>query len=485
MLIDFIGSSYTLRSVSADCQRTINMYPDFNEISKDKRAIFLTGTPGLKKYLEIESVAAGSEIRGMFISSKERFFIVCGFNFIEITYNKNLDEYNQRVIGTLQTDTGNVSIAENVFQLAIVDGPNLYIYIYDDETFSSYNPEGWLGSNTVVTFGPYFVFIKPNSQQFYISKEYDGTVINPFDFASKEGESDNLVTMLSINQNLWLFGSKSIELFYNSGGTKDLPFPLTTMNGGLIQYGCSAPFSVALAENKAVWLGRDANGAGTIYMANSSDPVRISNFAIEYFIQNLDDITDAVAYTYQQEGHYFYVINFPSGKTTWVYDFVTKMWHERQYFNMNTAQGERHRSQLHVFWRNKHLVSDYNKSIIYEMSLDQYTDNDNPIQRLRRSPHQFGENLERLLFASFQLDLDVGSKYNIDYEKLPKINLRYSNDGGKTWSNILTIDLWQNGDYLAQAIWRRLGQCRDRVWEVSCSDPVKIAWLNAIVNGVS
>lgn len=482
-MIDFIGPSYTLRSVSADCQRTINMYPDLDETGKGKSNVFLTGTPGLKEYININSVETTEPVRGMFVNAKDRFFAVCGYSLIEFTYNANEGFIRQRIIGNLNTNTGPVSIAESVFELAIVDGDNYYIYTYEDDTFSQYQPEGWVGSNTVSFFSSYFVFVKPDSQQFYISKAYDGKTIDPLDFASKEGQADNLVTTLAINQYLWLFGKRTIEIYNNTGAEL---FPIEVMNGGLIQYGCSAPFSVALVANMPIWLGRDDNGAGTIYMCeNSYSPVRISNFAIEHFMQNLDDITDAVSYSYQQEGHYFYVINFPSGGTTWVYDVTTKQWHERQFFNLNTAQPERHRSQYHVLWNNKHLVSDYSKNIIYEMSLDHYTDNGNPIQRIRRSPHQFGTELERIIFSNFQLDLDVGSKYEIDYENIPKINLRYSSDAGKTWSNLLTQDLWKNGDYTKRLIWRRLGQARDRVWEVSCSDPVKITWLNALINGVN
>lgn len=477
MEIKFIGPSYSLRSVAVDGQRTINMYPDIDETGDGKKNIFLTGTPGLGNYITIENTTENTEIRATFTDSKGNFFAVCGFNFIQFLYDKQDKSISQRIIGSLDTNTGPVSIAENGFQIAIVDGENLYIYIYADDTFSSYNPAGWQGSNTVSYFGTYFVFCKPNSQQFYISKAYDGTQFDPLAFASKEGVPDNLITTLTVNQTLWLFGSRSIEVYYNSGAEL---FPLEVMNGGFITYGCSAPFSVALMNNLPVWMGRDDNGAGTIYISNNSyQPQRISNFAVEYFMQNLETIEDAVAYSYQQEGHYFYVINFPSGNTTWVYDMTTSMWHERQFFNLNTAQAERHRGQYHAFWNNKHLVSDYNKNIIYEMSLDIYTDNSNPIQRIRRSPHLAGDSLQRIAFREFQLDLDVGKPFFMNYSTTGKIGLRYSNDGGKTWSSYIYVDLAKNGEYLKRIIWRRLGMSRNRVWEVSQSDPIPVTWISA------
>lgn len=485
--IPFVGPSYALRSVTADCQRTVNLYPDINELQQGKVNVFLMGTPGLKEFITPNGTAETDAIRALFVDSKDNFFIVCGFNFIQIIYDAQKNDYIQRVLGNLNTNSGPVDIAENGFQIAIVDGDNYYLYIYEDDTFRQYKPDGWFGSNIVTYFGTYFVFVKPNSQQFYISNPYDGKIIDPLMFASKEGSPDNLVTTLAINQTLWLFGKKSIEIYYNSGAAD---FPLSVMDGGFIQYGCVAPFSVALANNAPIWLGRDENGAGTVYMANASyQPVRISNFAVEFSIQNIETIEDAVAYTYQQEGHYFYVINFPSAGTTWVYDVITQMWHERQFFNSKIGQHERHRSQYHVYWNKKHLVSDYAKNIVYDMSLDYYDDNGDAIHRMRRSPHQFGANLERLAFREFQLDLDVGTPYDLNYNSIngnePQIRLRYSSDAGKTWSDYLQVGLGYPGNYKKRVIWRRLGMARDRVWEVSQSDPIKTVWLsgNAIIEG--
>jgi hypothetical protein len=476
MKIDFIGPSYTLRSFNADCQKTVNLYPDVNEMGNGKSNIFLTGTPGLKEVIIPESTVSTNTIRAMFVNAKDDLYIVSGYAFIKIVYDPSTDEYLQTVIGNLNTNTGYVSIAENGLEIAIVDGDYYYLYNYDEETFSQYTPLGWLGSDYVVYFSSYFVFFKRNSRQFYWSAPLDGTKLDPLSFATKEGSADNIVSLLPINQMLWIFGSKSIEIYYNSGNA-DAPF--ATMDGGFIQFGCSSPKSVAVVNNLPFWLGRDNNGAGTIYTCNSSyQPVRISNFAVEYFIQNQDIITDAVAYTYQQEGHYFYVINFPSGNTTWVYDTTTQMWHERQYFNKNTGQPERHRSQLHAFYNNKHLVSDYSKNIIYNMSLNYYDDNGDEIQRIRRSPHQFGGELQRLAFKEFQLDLEVGTP-NIE-NKAFKIMMRYSNDGGKTWSSWLENTLGQPGNFRKRVIWRRCGLARDRVWEVMVSDPVKTVWLNAL-----
>jgi hypothetical protein len=67
-------------------------------------------------------------------------------------------------------------------------------------------------------------------------------------------------------------------------------------------------------------------------------------------------------------------------------------------------------------------------------------------------------------------------------ERIPKVLLRWSDDGGHTWSNYHDKDLGALGEYWHRVIWRRLGmtnKLRDRVYELSGSDPVKITITGA------
>jgi hypothetical protein len=51
--------------------------------------------------------------------------------------------------------------------------------------------------------------------------------------------------------------------------------------------------------------------------------------------------------------------------------------------------------------------------------------------------------------------------------------LRWSDDGGTTFGNEHWTTIGAAGRYQNRALWRRLGQARDRVYEMSISDPVK------------
>ena len=75
---------------------------------------------------------------------------------------------------------------------------------------------------------------------------------------------------------------------------------------------------------------------------------------------------DAEAYTYTEDGHYFWVISFPTADATWVYDVTTKLWHERAWLSGGTLH--RHRSRGHAYVFGKHLVGDWETGTIAQRS---------------------------------------------------------------------------------------------------------------------
>ena len=83
---------------------------------------------------------------------------------------------------------------------------------------------------------------------------------------------------------------------------------------------------------------------------------------------------------------------------------------------------------------------------------------------------------------SLQLDLETGGGLNTGQGSDPQVMLRWSDDGGHTWSNEHWVSVGKIGQYGHRAIWRRLGmttKLRDRVYEVSMTDPVKTAIVGA------
>jgi hypothetical protein len=374
-----------------------------------------------------------------------------------------------------------VSIADNGTQIFLAcNGPS---YIYNEVTnvFAQITDPDFPGAVTVGYLDGYFVFNEPDSQKVWVTQLLDGTSVDPLDFASAEGSPDGLVAVNVDHREAWLFGTDSIEVWYDAG---QADFPLTRIQGAFNEIGCVAAFSIAKLDNGLFWLGTDARGQGIVYRANGYTGVRVSTHAIEYAIAQYGNIADAIAYTYQQEGHAFYVLTFPSANATWVYDVATQAWHERAGWNTSLGEFTRHRSNCQCNFGGNTVVGDYENGNIYTLDLDVYADNGG-IQKWLRSWRALPtgqNNLKRTAQHSLQLDCESGTGLITGQGSDPEIMLRWSDDGGHTWSNEHLSKMGKIGEYYRRVFWRRLGmtlKLRDRVYEVSMTDPVKTAIMGA------
>ena len=504
MKTPILGSAYVARSINAADNRMVNLFPEAIP-EGGKEPGFLNRAPGLEF---LQTVGTGP-IRALWAhqTNGSDFYVVSGNEVYKLT---GLTATPQ-LLGTV-TGTGPVSIADNGTQIFFACNPDGFIYNESTGAFGQITDSDFAGAVTVTYLDGYFVFNQPNSQIIWVTQLLDGTSIDPLDFASAEGSPDGVVGLISDHRELWVFGTDSVEVWYNTGGTD---FPLQRIQGAFNEIGCVSAFSIAKLDNGLFWLGTDARGQGIVYRANGYTGVRVSTHAIEYAIAQYGNISNAIAYTYQQEGHAFYVLTFPSGNATWVYDVSTQVWHERAGF----ANGEfmRHRSNCQGNFGGNIRLGDFQNGNIYRFDLDVYADN-NDIQKWLRSWRALPtgqNNLKRTAHHSLQLDCETGVGINgfsvaetlylttennnflttesSDYliadqgtgltqGSDPQVMLRWSDDGGHTWSNEHWSPIGKIGAYGHRTFWRRLGmtlKLRDRVYELSGTDPNKIAIMGA------
>jgi len=470
-----LGSSYVARSVNAAANRMVNLFPEVIP-EGGKEPAFLNRAPGLAF---LQTVGTGP-IRGLWAhqTNGSDFYVVSGTEVYKLTSTTGTPVKLGDVSGT-----GPVSIADNGTQIFFAcNGPS---YIYNEVTnvFQQITDIDFPGAKTVGYLDGYFVFNEPTGQRIWVTSLLEGTQIDPLEFASAEGSPDGLVAININNREAWLFGADSVEVWYDAGLTD---FPLTRIQGAFSEVGCVAAYSVAKLDNSLFWLGTDARGQGIIYRTAGYNAQRVSTHAIEYAIAQYADISTAVAYTYQQEGHAFYVLSF--AEATWVFDVATSAWHERAGFE--AGEFTRHRSNCQCNFGGTTIVGDYENGDIYALDLDTYADN-GEIQKWLRSWRAIPtgqNNLKRTAHHALQLDCEsgVGLDYldAIDTTEMmkPRVMLRWSDDGGHTWSNEHWSDMGQIGQFSHRVFWRRLGmtlKLRDRVYEVSGTDPVKVAIMGA------
>lgn len=465
-----LGSAYVARSVNAADARMVNLFPEIVP-EAGKEPAFLNRAPGLKL---LATVGIGP-IRGVWAFSPDdnTAFVVSGTQLYKIN-----ETYTATLIGNV-SGTGPVSMADNGTQLFIAcNGPS-YIYNNTTNAFGPITDPDFPGAATVCYLDGYFVFNEPNSQKMWITSLFDGTSIDPLEFASAEGSPDGLTAVASNFREVWAFGTNSIEVWYNSGATD---FPLQRIQGAFNELGLAAPYSVAKMDNGLFWLGRDRRGQGIVYRANGYLGQRISTHAVEWQIQQYEDMTDAIAYTYQQDGHSFYVLVFPTANATWVYDVSTQAWHERAGF----VNGEftRHRGNCQMSFQGKPVIGDFENGNIYAFDLNNFSDNGSTQKWLRswRALPTGQNNLKRTSQHSLQLDIESGVGLNSGQGSDPEVMLRWSDDGGHTWSNEHWSKIGKIGQFYRRVFWRRLGmtlKLRDRVYELSGTDPVKINIMGA------
>ena len=546
MKTPILGSSYVARSVNAADARMVNLFPEVIP-EGGKEAAFLNRAPGLRFLANM----GDGPIRGLWQFGGYGY-AVSG----EVLYK--IDSlFNVFPLGTVAGSSGPVSMVDNGTQLFIAcNGPS---FIYNSLTleFKQITDPDFPGAVTVGYIDGYFVFNEPNSQRLWITQLFDGTSIDPLDFASAEGSPDGLVSIIVDHREIWLFGTNSVEVWYDAGTS---PFPLAPVQGAFNEVGCIAAFSVAKLDNGIFWLGADARGKGIVYRANGYTAQRVSTHAVEWQIQQYGNLSDAIAYTYQQDGHPFYVLIFPSANTTWVFDVATSLWHERAAFINGSFT--RHRSNCQMAFNGEIVVGDHELGNIYAYDLEVFTDN-GAVQKWLRSWRALptGMNdLKRTAQHSLQLDAETGAisaailgpQTIIDASSLddmllaenndtlvweladplldkilvtetgdqivqedgglilvfptvptvggailievgaptaaginPQVMLRWSDDGGHTWSNEHWKSMGLTGEWGRRVIWRRLGmtvKLRDRVYEVSGTDQVKIAIMGAELN---
>ena len=463
MKFPFLGDAYSARSANAAAERTVNLYPEIDP--HNKHTIALYGTEGLLRKVTLASVP----VRALF-AFESVLYAVAGNKLYTINTS-----YVATERGTLSTGSGFVSMATDGLNVIIVDGTAGYLYTIASATFATISDVDFPdASNVAAVQDGIFIVIENDSQRFYIATTGSSWVGT--DFASAEGKPDNLVSMISDHRELWLFGENTTEVWQNTGNAT---FTFERVAGAFIEHGCAAKGSVAKMDNTVFWLGKDDLGVGMVWRAAGYNPARISTHAIEYAISQhtAAEIADAIAYTYQQQGHAFYVLTI--GNETWVFDASTNMWHQRAYMVPATGVLTRHRSNCYAFFNGKHVVGDYENGKVYELDLSTYTDDGEEIKALRACRHVASDE-KRVRHNSLQLVMESGAGLSGTGQGIdPQVMLRWSDDGGHTWSNEHWADLGAIGQYRQRVIFRRLGAARDRIYEASITDPVKRVFVGA------
>lgn len=470
----FIGGSYQSQSPIADAERTVNFYPEIIEAEAGANKMALYPTPGATAFLTVGDVGT----RALF-SMNGRTFAVVGAGFYELFATATATKW-----GTVTVDMYLATISYNGVggQLFITSGGDGYCFVLATNTFSQVlTNEATMGA----MLDDYFIAFNILNGKVRLSNLNDGTTWDPTQFFLRSTQPDPWQTMIvDGNRQLWLIGEQSGDVYYDTGALNQ---PFAPIPGSTFRYGTISPFGPALAGNTLCWPSRNAEGAGIVVAARGYVPTPLSNYAVDASIASMAknaSITDAEAVVYQDQGHTFYNLNFPLGRDTWSLDVDRGLWHERSTWNIAQNRDDVWRPRVHCYAFGKHLVGDRATGTIAYLDPTVGTEADGTaIRRLRRAPTVRNEH--RLVdYRKLEILMETGLGTVSGQGVAPTVLLRYSDDGGRTWSNERPCGAGAMGQYRRRVYWQQLGHSRDRMFEVVMSDPIPWRLVQAWVNNV-
>jgi hypothetical protein len=488
--LPLIGGSYTARWVGASAQRCINYFPELNPpdalvpVTHYQR-------PGLAP------LAQGpiAPVRGLFRASNMRWrngawsgraYAIIGDAVLDVSPTFALTQ-----IGTVTPGLTNlVSYVDNGTTGLLVDGsPNgLEITLASNTTAPVADTTGtFQGSDRVDYLDTFIVGNTPGTNQFWTTHS-NSLVFDPLYIAAKTDWPDPIASLIVNRHELLLLGEVKSEIWYDAGNPL---YPLAELPGAYIEHGLAAIYSLASNDISVFWLHQDSQGQGMVLRQRGYDTKRVSNHALEYALKQMakaSTIYDAIGYCFQIDGHAFYVLHFPSGDQTWVFDDSmidpVKAWHQEAWTDSNGVL-HRHRGNCFANLWGKLCVGDYANGTIYEMDQDTYVDTVNevpsPISCIRSFPHiaqgrmagtlqPVGTNGQRILVNKFWLDLECGNAPESTAPNAAEIGLRFSIDKGRSWKNTVLQSAGAPGQYETQPQWQQpTGIARDIVFEISHS----------------
>jgi len=330
-----------------------------------------------------------------------------------------------------------------------------------------------------------------NSQNIAQSDELDLSTWDPLSYGVADESPDNCVSLSIIHDQVYVLKERNTEVWADAGTAG---FAFAPLQGVHTEFGCAAPFSPAKAGEDLCWLSQNAEGQGIVVRARGYNIEPISSQDLVRVFQTYATIADAIGYAYQISGHLFYVLTFPTANVTWSCDLTSSgfagapVWHQLASFSNGLFN--RHLGNCYTRWHNGlgqpniGVLGDYSSGNLYVYNPATLTDAGTPRKWLRTWRAKAGVMSEADRYTYLWIKMQTGA--GMAPGAAPHIMLRWSDDGGHSWSDFRIMSVGQLGDSAVTVKANRLGGTRrfqrsNRMFELSSADPFMTAILGAEV----
>ncbi len=486
--IAFVGPSYTAASKTAAYDELYNWFPERIESGTGPTQYWLMPTPGFL------TVASGLDSPGRGGITLDEALVDGAQSPSYFISGSTLYRYPSTVMATGISNLADHPVtivtngAEGGHQLLFASDSTVYCFDTTTHVLTSVAT-----GHAVAFLNGYGISLNRSTNSFQFSALFDFTSWDALDVVVREDASDNWQTVFAYREELWFFGAVTTSIYYNAD---DPDIPWKPNSNAFIQTGILSPYAVCLVGGSPMWLGRDVAGSGIVYRANGYTPQRISTHAVEFSIQTGTQGLGGAAElcTYQQNGHVFGELTLPENSpdepggtfgTTWVYDDTEGLWHKRGLRNSLQFEQMDTRGYFDGISLSRSSGTVYAVITSQESSSSWLGTDGNPVTRLRRAPHIFDEH-KGVIIDRFELHLETGlglggvPSTTVGYD--PQIAMRFSNNGGQTWSNTRLASAGRLGEFNTRAEWNGLGYGRDRIIEVSVSAPIPWRLIDAFLD---
>lgn len=416
----------------------------------------------------------GAAIRGMlFDGGDDVLYVVAGDTVYSVDSGATFTS-----IGTLSNSSGEVQMAFNppARELIVVNGDSGWHYDVPTTTATTIVDADFPDATTNVFYvnGRFAVTSADTAGVWYWSDINDGLTWDALSVATAETMSSQIRRAMINKNDIWLIGDELAEIWFNSGDPNFVFERYEWVESGIV-----APLTFQKANGTVAWLRQDARGPlQAVYAGDSFNPQVISTPELTKEWQSYSTVSDAYAYTYQWDGHEFYVLTFPTANATWAYDWVTQRWCQP---SGAFSGGLPTRDRVGVFeatdWAGSQmLIGDYNATgKIWKLDPTVWTWEGTNIEKQITGPMIALDNEARLRFAEVQADIETGVIDAADTGNDRQLTLSYSKNKGKSFTTGTQIDIGEDAvdGTTYRAMRRRLGYARSWIFRMYTDTPRK------------
>lgn len=463
--VNTTGPTYQSRSRPLSSQVTQNWYQQLSDQGKDQYV--LLPFPGLKLLGNASGIDRG------FHRMAEINYQVKGTSLYEIS-KSGVHTLRGSIPGN-----GRAIMADDGINMFIVTDLKVWQYSTDTNLVVQVTDVNITGAKSVDFFNNQFIYTFDKFST--ISNVGDGSTASGLNIIGEETLPDDLVRDFVFDEVIYRCGVRSIVGWYNN---PSLTPPIDRLSGRVFNIGLAAINSIAETDQAFYWLGDDF----AIYRASAGRSERISTDAISNELQKFSDISDAIGNTFTFEGQDFYSITFPSGNKTFV---VNEELGENGWFELSSGVNSPHKCTKYqgtsiISAYGKNIVADADNGNVYELDLNTYTNNGDPLQRIRVTQSVSGDLLgakgKRVQMSCLKLIMETGVGLIAGQGDNPCIMIEYSDDGGNTWNGGSWPRVGRLGEFTLQVEWFDLGSFYERIFRISTTDPVNYSVYSATID---